>query len=130
MRGGLAVVTSDVRSIGIVGGGLFPRTAIVLRRFCPGARITIIDASQANLDRARGMLGVDDVEFLHARYVPGHPGGFDMVVIPLSYVGDRAALYSHPPAPLVIVHDWIWRKRGTSPIVALPLLKRVNLICP
>ena len=129
LRGVLAVVPSDLRSIGIVGGGLFPRTALVLQRLCPGARITIIDASRANLDRARGWLSSDGIEFQHARYAPGHPDRFDLLVIPLSYAGDRSAVYAHPPAPAVIVHDWIWRKRGTSRIVALPLLKRVNLVC-
>src|SRR6185295_12831694 len=97
-------------------GGLFPRTAIVLRRLRPDARITIIDASRANLDRARGMLDADGIEFRHARFPPECPERFDLVVIPLSYAGDRGAVYDAPPAPAVIVHDWIWRKRGTSRI--------------
>jgi hypothetical protein len=118
-----------IGSVAIVGGGLFPRTAIVLRRLCPDARITIIDASRANLDRARRLLDPSEIEFQHAYYSPGSLDGFDLVVIPLSYVGDRAAIYASPPAAAVIVHDWIWRKRGTSRIVALPLLKRVNLVC-
>ena len=50
----------------------------------------------------------------------------DLVVIPLAFDGDRAALYTHPPAPAVIVHDWIWRKRGDSRIVSVALLKRIN----
>jgi hypothetical protein len=28
----------------------------------------------------------------------------------------------------VLVHDWIWRRRGRSHIVSLALLKRVNLL--
>ena len=124
----LATAPSHVDSVGIVGGGLFPRTAIVLRRLFPGAHVTIIDASRANLDRARPLLD-PGVELLHARYSPGHPDGFDLVVIPLSYVGDRAAVYANPPAAMVVVHDWIWHKRGTSRIVSVPLLKRVNLVC-
>jgi hypothetical protein len=49
-------------------------------------------------------------------------------VIPLSFEGDRPALYAHPPAAAVLVHDWIWRRRGAGRIVSLFLLKRVNLI--
>jgi hypothetical protein len=125
----VAAVPGPVRSIGIVGGGLFPRSAIVLNRLCPRARIVVIDASRANLERARRCLGETAIEFRHARYSAGDPAGFDLMVIPLAYIGDRRAVYEHPPASAVIVHDWIWRRRGTSRIVALPLLKRVNLVC-
>lgn len=126
----LASVQVQLESIAIVGGGLFPRTAIVLQQLCPDARITIIDASRANLDRAREFF-VDParIEMRHAWYSPSQRDGFDLVVIPLSFVGDRAAVYAAPPADFVIVHDWLWRKRGTSRIVALALLKRVNLVC-
>jgi Fatty acid desaturase len=128
LRSVLTAGPARIDSVAIVGGGLFPRTALVLRRLCPDARITIIDASRANLDCARRQLDPAGIEFLHAHYSPGHSDGFDLVVIPLSYVGDRAAIYASPPAAAVIVHDWIWRRRGTSRIVALPLLKRVNLV--
>jgi hypothetical protein len=122
-------VPRPVRSIGIVGGGLFPRSAIVLRRLCPDARIVVIDASRANLERARRCLGDTTIEFRHARYAPGESAGFDLMVSPLAYIGDRRLVYANPPASAVIVHDWIWRRRGTSRIVAIPLLKRVNLVC-
>src|SRR5262249_15435995 len=57
------------RSIAIVGGGLFPRPACVLKRLSPAARITIIDASRDNLERARAFLDRDDeVGFVHARF--------------------------------------------------------------
>ena len=37
----------------------------------------------------------------------------DLVVIPLAFVGDReSVLYRAPPAPRVLVHDWIWRRRA------------------
>jgi hypothetical protein len=125
----VTAVRGPLRSIGIVGGGLFPRSAIVLSRLCPTARIVVIDASRDNLDRARRCLGDAAIEFRHVCYTPGYAGGFDLMVIPLSYIGDRRAVYADPPASAVIVHDWIWRRRGTSRIVALPLLKRVNLVC-
>src|SRR2546426_10927521 len=31
--------------VGIVGGGLFPRTALIVEQLLPSARVTIIDAS-------------------------------------------------------------------------------------
>ena len=37
-------------------------------------------------------------------------------------------IYQKPPAPAVLVHDWIWRARGTSLIVSWLLLKRLNLV--
>jgi hypothetical protein len=49
-------------------------------------------------------------------------------VFPLSFDGARELLYARPPARAVIVHDWIWRRRGTSRIVSPILLKRVNLV--
>jgi hypothetical protein len=124
----LGGVGGEVGSVGIVGGGLFPRTAIVIRRICPRARITVIDASRANIECARQLIGPGQVRFLHATYSPGFVETFDLLVIPLSYVGDRQAVYAHPPAQAVIVQDWIWRKRGTSRMVSLLLLKRANLV--
>ena len=53
---------------------------------------------------------------------------FSLLVIPLSFEGDRNAIYARPPAPAVIVHDWIWRRRGASRVVSLALLKRINLV--
>ena len=119
--------------IAIVGGGLFPRSAIVLRRLLPRARITIVDANEAHLDRARSLLRDDSIEFVHARFDPKSSESelnlqCELLVIPLSFNGDRSALYRQPPAPTVIVHDWIWRRRGTSRIVSSLLLKRINLV--
>ena len=54
--------------------------------------------------------------------------GADLVVIPLSFIGDRARIYRQPPAPAVLVHDWIWRARGDSVTVSWVLLKRLNLV--
>src|SRR5204863_1304583 len=53
------------RTVAIVGGGLFPRTALIVRRLVPEAHITIIDASRANLERARTMLRGAPVAFVH-----------------------------------------------------------------
>ena len=116
--------------VAIVGGGLFPRTALLLQELLPAASLTIVDADAANLATARKL--IRGVEFVHARYVvgsvQGEMSGYDLVVIPLSFDGSRAALERHPPARAVLVHDWIWRRRGQSRIVSLALLKRINLI--
>ena len=125
--------------IAIVGGGLFPRTALILRRILPHARLTIIDANLAHLSAARQWPIGGDVEFIHERFScnlrpcqgPPSPSATsvpDVVVIPLSFEGDRGALYDRPPARTVIIHDWLWRKRGVSGIVSVALLKRLNLV--
>jgi len=116
----------DMREIAIVGGGLFPRTAVALRALVPHAHLTIVDANADNLDRARTFLRDDNVTFLQARYPCD--AQCDVMVFPLSFDGDRSAVYAQPPAPLVLVHDWIWRRRGASRIVSLFLLKRLNLV--
>ncbi len=115
--------------VAIVGGGLFPRTALVLRRLIPGARLTIVDSNHAHLEAARAWPGIGDLECIHARFPSFMPAGdFDLVVLPLSFEGDRDALYATPPARLLVVHDWLWRKRGVSRVVSFLLLKRVNLV--
>ncbi len=114
--------------MGIVGGGLFPRTALLIQDLIPGVPITIIDASARNLATARSLIG-GAVEFVHSRYTPGDKPDCDLVIIPLCFDGDREEMYRHPPpgAP-VLVHDWIWRRRGAGAIVSVALLKRLNLV--
>jgi hypothetical protein len=94
----------------------------------PDARVTIIDGNRENLEQARALLNVGRVTCVYHRYCAGDAMPFDLIVFPLSFDGDRQLLYTRPPAPAVIVHDWIWRKRGTSRIVSLALLKRVNMV--
>ena len=116
-----------IRSVGIVGGGLFPRTAVILRRLLPAARLVLIDMSAENLRIARGFLDAD-AEFVNDRFDSASRYDLDLLVIPLAFIGDRAAIYRHPPAPAVLAHDWIWRRRGESAIVSWMLLKRLNLV--
>jgi hypothetical protein len=114
--------------VAIVGGGLFPRTALILRDLLPGARLVVIDADEDNLETARSLIG-GAAEFVHRRYrAPEEAPGFDLVVIPLSLDEGRGAIYAHPPAKAVLVHDWLWRARGESAIVSPLLLKRLNLV--
>jgi hypothetical protein len=117
----------DAHCITIVGGGMFPRTALLLQKLLPDARLRVIDASREHLDAARTFLS-GGVEFEHGLYDPERQSASDLLVIPLSFQGDRDAIYRDPPASLVLVHDWIWSRRGVSAIVSPLLLKRMNLI--
>lgn len=116
-----------VRQVTIVGGGMFPRTALVLRRLLPDASIRILDENEAHLGIARRFLD-GSIEFVRGCYIPRQRDPSDLVVIPLSFSGPREEVYRHPPSAAFFVHDWIWSKRGRSAIVSLLLLKRLNLI--
>jgi hypothetical protein len=116
-----------IARITIVGGGLFPRTALILRQLLPHASLTIMDASEANLETARRYLP-DDVVYVHAVHRAGTSVDADLVVVPLAYRGDRRCFYEDPPAARVIVHDWMWRPRAATTRVSWLLLKRLNLV--
>jgi hypothetical protein len=115
------------RRITIVGGGLFPRTALILRKLQPSAELTIVDANAANLERARDFLD-DTVAFQHRFYDPGTQDEADLVVIPLAFIGNRRLVYRRPLAPAVLVHDWLWRTHGDGTRISWMLLKRLNLV--
>jgi hypothetical protein len=116
-----------VRRATIVGGGLFPRTALILRELLPAAHLTIVDANPRHLETARRFLG-GNVEYRNERYPREGSPACDLTVIPLCLQGDRAAIYRHPPSSAVLVHDWIWRRRGCGTVVSAVLLKRLNLV--
>jgi hypothetical protein len=69
-----------------------------------------------------------DIRFVHEFFEATPPDNLDLMVIPLAFIGDRSRIYRRPPAPAVLVHDWLWRRRGASVVVSVPLLKRLNLI--
>jgi hypothetical protein len=116
-----------IARVTIIGGGLFPRSALILRQLLPHAALTIVDASDANLRTARRYLS-GDVICVHAVHAAGTPVDADLVVVPLAYRGDRQWFYEQPPAARVIVHDWIWRVHPTTARVSWLLLKRLNLV--
>jgi len=118
-----------VRKVAIVGGGLFPRTLLILQRLWPEAQFVVIDRSSTNIEIARSLVPGETI-FFHESYAPDLVLGMDLVVIPLSFVGDREAIYRNPPARNVVIHDWLWRPRGISTVVSLFLLKRLNLVSP
>jgi hypothetical protein len=118
----------EIRSALIVGGGLFPRTALVLTQVLPGASLTIVDACESHLSTAARFVG-PNVALRRSLFTGTAPANVDLVVVPLAFVGDRERLYSAPPARLTLVHDWLWHTQGTrSTIVSVFLLKRLNLL--
>ncbi len=128
-----------VQRVAIVGGGLFPRTALALQTLLPDAQLTIIDQSAESIKRARSVLPATPAQrsaladarpvcWLQARYAPEICGDADLLIIPLSFQGQRTAFYEQAQARAVIVHEWLWRPRGTSSVVSVLLLKRLNLI--
>src|SRR5206468_6867882 len=115
------------RTITIVGGGMFPRTAILLEKLIPEAKITIIDANAASIQAARKFLS-PGTKLVHEFFDPSYSSAGDLMVIPLSFVGNRDFLYRRPPATTVLIHDWIWAKRNEGVVVSPWLLKRINII--
>ncbi len=116
----------SLRRVAIVGGGLFPRTALILERLLPDAQLTIIDASAENLAVARQALH-DRFDCRNEWFEPARHDDFDLIVIPLAYVGHRRQLYREPPAPFLLIHDWVWHWRPGA-VVSWLLLKRLNLV--
>jgi fatty acid desaturase len=122
--------------VGVVGGGLFPRTVLILRKLLPESHLVVVDRSAQNIERARRYLARHDgergergVQFVEASFDPRAPHDFDLIIIPLAFHGDREALYSRGNAAPVFIHDWIWRQRGDrGAVVSLFLLKRLNLV--
>jgi len=123
----LLPLTGHIRRVTVVGGGLFPRTALVLRRVLPDVEITIVDADANHLSIAGSFLDAD-VRCVHHAFQAGARDCADLVVIPLSFSGDRRLVYAQPPARAVFVHDWIWRPTPHSAVVSWWLLKRLNLV--
>ena len=118
------------RRVLVVGGGLFPRTALVVRRVMPDAKIEIVDAVAGHLDVARPFLD-DRVSFACATFDPEERSTADLVILPLAFIGDRDRAYDDPPAARVLIHDWIWTRRSSiraGVVVSWWLLKRLNLV--
>jgi Fatty acid desaturase len=116
-----------VRRITIVGGGLFPRTALILGKLRPEANLTIVDAKREHLAMAQSFLS-GQVELREQFFDPRKDDGGDLIVIPLSFIGNRQDVYGNPPARAALVHDWMWNRQGTGVRVSWLLLKRLNLV--
>src|SRR5262245_31075172 len=123
----LLAAVCDVRQVTIVGGGMFPRTALIIQKLLPAAEITIIDASARNLEIARRFLTAP-VKLVHERYDSGRQCPSDLLIIPLAFIGNRKEIYARPPARTTFVHDWIWSRHEDGVTISLMLLKRLNLV--
>ena len=117
----------QISRVAIVGGGLFPRTALVLRRVLPHASVVVIEANADHLAMARRLLG-ESVEYRHEHWDGRQAEAVDLVIVPLAFQGDRRRVYERPVAPAVIVHDWMWHRRGIGTRVSWLLCKRLNLV--
>ena len=129
----LATLPHPPQHVLIVGGGLFPRTLLVLRQLLPDARLVIVDAAPEHLDCARNYLtdrGLPVPELRCARFDVGAPTDADLVVLPLAFVGDIAGI-ARQPGPALLLHRWMWHPRlGRQAVVSALLCKRVDLLPP
>ena len=129
----LAGLGFEPRRVAIVGGGLFPRSLIVLRQLLPATAFTVIDRSADNVARARAHLAArgiacEDVEFRVESFDGSRHMEFDLVVTPLAFVGSERELERVLERAALISHAFVWRRRGDrSKVVSWLLLKRVNL---
>jgi hypothetical protein len=115
------------KSVAIIGGGLFPRTALVVHEVWPEARITILEADARHLAMCRRWLRADE-ELVHARVrADALPAG-DLIVVPLAFDQSKQPLYSGGAGRNIVVHDWLWRRGARSVITSVLLLKRMNLV--
>ena len=131
---------SRLKEIVIVGGGLFPRTLLVLLDLLPDASFTIIEKAPEHIEKARTILQdhpslqahphkEERIRFLEASYDSKMPLEADALILPLAYWGERAALYRERPTAYVFIHDWVWRRKGAqSTVISWFLLKRLNLL--
>ena len=122
----------NIEHVVIVGGGLFPRSALLLGQLLPQARFTLLDAAPSHLDQALNFLPPPlraRIDLVCARFDPALPVACDLLVVPLALQGDRRALYRRAPAPRLLVHDWAWHMAGAaSARVPWFLCKRINLV--
>jgi hypothetical protein len=102
---------------------------LILQQLLPQAEFVVIDMSLENIETAHAWVN-GRCRFVHGVFDAERMTGLDLVVIPLAFVGDRAALYRSPPAPAMLIHDWLWRRHGVGAVVSVFLLKRLNLVRP
>jgi hypothetical protein len=120
------------KQVAIIGGGLFPRSAIVVHKVWPKAKVCIIDANRQHLETCRSWLRGDET-MVCARVTPNTLPEAEIIFVPLAFDQDKRPLYDAPKNGCIIVHDWIWNqpKEGNSvhtAIASIFLLKRLNLV--
>ena len=112
----------------IIGGGLFPRTALVVHLLWPKAKVTIIDSNEEHLRSCQRWLRGDEV-LEHAHISTACLPQADLLFVPLAFDASKKPLYlilSHPDK--IIIHDWLWNRGRRSVVVSWLLFKRLNLV--
>lgn len=118
---------SSLRRVAVVGGGIFPRSARLLRALLPDAQLVVVDASPESLRLGRAMLPDDAIEWRQARWSPSDEAEFDLVVLPLAFVGAAPT----PERAVHFVHGWWTDRRGDRSFpVSFALWKRLSVLLP
>ncbi|MBL8783564.1 MAG: fatty acid desaturase [Deltaproteobacteria bacterium] len=121
-------------SVLIVGGGLFPRTALVVDRLWPESAIVIVDCDPKSIALGQAYLarhapGLAARVRWEARRFDGDARGCALVSLPLAL---RALGATAGDGTRRLVHTWVWRRpRGPRPataVVAWWLMKRVTRV--
>ena len=116
----LAPLIGTPRAIAVVGGGLFPRSALALVTVFPEARITLVDARPAHLDLAREYLErtqpdlARQLTYRAQRVRTLAELDADLVLLPLAFEGEASELWSTRQRPAAIVHEWSRAAAGGS----------------
>lgn len=132
----LATLPTLPTHVTIVGGGLFPRSLLVLAELLPNTRFTVVDRSSDNVARALAHLRLRSfdltrVQFCIAGFDPALHCRAGLLVAPLGFVGDPSSLGEAAQLTSVLRHDWVWgESAGLSRVVSWLLLKRVTLEGP
>lgn len=132
----LASLPEPPVSVAIVGGGLFPRTLLVLAELLPEARFVVVDHSVESVSRAIEHLKLRGFELRRVRFRieafdPREHSAHDLVVAPLAYEGAAEELCEAARRTAFLRHEWLWRRgSGISRVVSPFLLKRVTLTHP
>jgi len=115
-----------VKKVAVVGGGLFPRSAIILKSLLPESKIVIIDKNAGNLEIA--LRFISGVELRNENFTLRNQSEFDLIVLPLAFEGERKKIYTESLGNKVLVHEWIWKRHAQTVVISPFLLKRLNLI--
>lgn len=128
----LDLIEPPIRFI-IVGGGIFPRTAIIIRNMFPDAQIVIQDMNHKSLECAENYmkdLGItDNIIYFKSRYtgvnydVASESVYGTVVILPLAFRGGEICQTTFK----TVKHCWLWENHPCEKdsIVSYFLLKKI-----